>query len=118
MKVNGPLDEAALLELTSHDLGLIAELTEIFQSEYPKLSVRLREAVAARSAPDVESAAHAIKSMVGTFCAQGAYALASELEEMGHAGRLEGVSELCSRLDRESERIGQSLRTMLPGGTS
>jgi two-component system, sensor histidine kinase and response regulator len=78
-------DPSDLLARVEGNRELLAELMDIFRTEYPRLLTNLRQKVEAGDARGVEEAAHAIKGTVSNFAAPAAWEAARVLEAMGQA---------------------------------
>jgi HPt (histidine-containing phosphotransfer) domain-containing protein len=80
-----------LLEQIGHDLGLAAELVEVFLDEMPEMLSGIEDAVRHSDSQQLASAAHAFK---GSAAAIGAFSMAeaaAQLETAGREGRIGAV---------------------------
>jgi PAS domain S-box-containing protein len=75
----------------------------------------LSEALAAGAAPDIERAAHALKSASATIGARGLAAVLLQLEAAGRAGDVTGARRAGDDLVRESEAVIAYLRQVRSG---
>jgi CheY-like chemotaxis protein/HPt (histidine-containing phosphotransfer) domain-containing protein len=99
-----------LLQLADGDAELLAEVIQAFLADAPQLLQDLRQAAAQGDPKQVASVAHTIKGVVSTFEATGCQQAAVRLERACEAGASEGVAELSALLEREIERLIETLR--------
>jgi PAS domain S-box-containing protein len=116
--VAGPAAEASkqlpdLLRAFDNDWGFLAEVVEVFFSDYPRQLETLRRAAAAGEAAVYQRAAHSLKGMLRNFQWEAAAERAFELEKKGQAGDLAGSGPLIDALAEELKRLEQELREML-----
>jgi HPt (histidine-containing phosphotransfer) domain-containing protein len=107
------LDSAAALAGVEGDKQLLAEMTQLFLEEGPKLLAAVREAVARQDAKALEFAAHALKGSVGNFSAPRAFQAALKLEMMGRQGDLAGAQEAYQLLNGQIERLQPALEALM-----
>jgi HPt (histidine-containing phosphotransfer) domain-containing protein len=81
------------------DAELLKELADLFLEEYPRLMAELRAAHEQGDAKQVERTAHGLKGSVANFGAKPAVDAASQIEQLGKAGKLETVAEALRSLD-------------------
>ena len=112
------IDRKALLIAFDHDWNFLAEVFEMFRSDYPNMLDGLRRAVAAGDADGVKRAAHALKGMVGNFQAKAAAAAAFDLEKMGRNGLLDGAEAACETLAREIAHLEETLAQLVRKGSN
>jgi HPt (histidine-containing phosphotransfer) domain-containing protein len=110
-------DEEALLDHVDDDMEFLGETVAMLDEDCPSLLEQIRTAVAARDAENLAKAAHALKGMLGNFCAERAEAAARELEMMGRAGRLADVEAATDLVQREAERLQEALHEFLRSRT-
>lgn len=111
--VDEVLDRAALLAVVDGDLVLLRELIEMFTPEYQRRLAQLQKAIAEKDAAGLRVSAHAIKSLVGNFCARRPYDAADELEQMGRRGDLDIVKEVSDRLESETQAMKMALDRLI-----
>jgi CheY-like chemotaxis protein len=116
MSDRGLLDESRLLDRVGGDRQALAKLVRLFLTDSRKLLVRMREAVARGSGPDLRSAAHALKGSVANFAAPAATAAAARLQQMGERGDLSEASLAQASLEQELTRVRDRLAAILAGG--
>jgi hypothetical protein len=75
----------------------------------PKLLSELHEAVLRRDSQMLERAAHALKGMVGEFCAKPAFEAALRLQMIGYNGDLSRVDDAYVGFKKEIEQLRQVL---------
>jgi PAS domain S-box-containing protein len=100
-----PIDLNAALGTVEGDEGLLVELIETLQQDYPTHIAALREAVSRKDATQLERTAHSLMGAVVALGATTAYTLAAELETMGRETHLDGALALIEELERELARI-------------
>jgi PAS domain S-box-containing protein len=103
-----------LLERIDGDRSFLAELTELFRTDYP---VQIREgwkAVGSNDAPGMERVAHALKGALRNLAAPRASRLAQELEDMGKTGITSDAGCKLAELDKELSRVIESLERICP----
>jgi HPt (histidine-containing phosphotransfer) domain-containing protein len=92
-----------LLSRVADDHELVIELFSIFKFEFPAHLQRLTEAVASELPRQVELESHALKGMLLNLSAARAAALAADLENLGHQGKIAGMSEVLTGLQSEAQ---------------
>jgi HPt (histidine-containing phosphotransfer) domain-containing protein len=107
-----------LIDRVEGDFDFLEETITMLEQDGPGLIGGVRGAVAARDAAGVIAGAHTLKSMVANFCAGPATNAARDVETLGRTGQLDGVDEAVDRLDREVERLRDSLRRWVDGKSS
>lgn len=99
-----------LEEDLGNDVGQVQDLIRAYLSEAPGFIQRLREGVERGSPPQVEQAAHSLKSTSATFGASQLASFAKELELMGRSGSLAGAREKLRAIQDLYPRVEQTLR--------
>jgi CheY-like chemotaxis protein/HPt (histidine-containing phosphotransfer) domain-containing protein len=115
-RVAQPLDRAALLEELGGDLGLLAEMAEIFERQAALRMNELSAAIARGDAVRIEEAAHALKSMIGIWQQGAAFEQAAQLE---HSGRDRAIGDAVSRhhaLERQLWELQRQIALLLATG--
>jgi protein-histidine pros-kinase len=87
------------------DQGLLEDLFEAFQQEYPKQLAEIQNTIGTGDAERMARVAHSVKGAVGYFGAQRALALAAHLETLGRQAELEGALSLVQELEQELARL-------------
>jgi HPt (histidine-containing phosphotransfer) domain-containing protein len=90
---------------------LVQELVALFRTEAAERVSALRAGLRSGAAPEVERAAHALRSSSGQVGAARMQALCVELESRAAGGDLTGVPELLSSLESELARYEAALGT-------
>jgi HPt (histidine-containing phosphotransfer) domain-containing protein len=103
--IEPPIDVSIALRTVDGDKTLLADVVEVFHQDYPRHVRALREAVSNNDAHQLERAADSLKGAPGAVGATIAYTLASELETIGRAARLERASTAIEKLENELARI-------------
>ncbi|MGA2418754.1 MAG: response regulator [Candidatus Acidiferrum sp.] len=91
-----------LLERVDNDRELLKELLEIFQKDYPVHREELKVAAAAGDMKRVAATGHALKGMFANLAAGRATSLAANVERLGQAGEIAGLSEAVQALEAEA----------------
>ena len=102
-------DLTAALAYVGGDRELLDELLGIFTADAPVHVEKIRRAVAAADAAQLSREAHTIKGPLKVLGATAAAQLAQELESRGREGQLTAAHEMAAALEREVDRILQSL---------
>ncbi|HEX3889580.1 MAG TPA: response regulator, partial [Verrucomicrobiae bacterium] len=106
-------DKTALLESVGGDKKLLREVIGIFlNSDEPRLAADLRDAAAKRDPRAVESAAHALKGLLGELCAGRATEMARVLESSGRSGDLTDLDSGVAALLAEMEKLKRQLQKL------
>jgi HPt (histidine-containing phosphotransfer) domain-containing protein len=106
-------DENALMEQVDGDVEFLEETIALLDEDSPALLERIRAAATSRDAAALVQPAHALKGMLGNFCAEPAANAARELEAMGREARLADVEAAADRVARETERLKAALHEFL-----
>jgi len=106
------VERKALLESLDNDTELLKEVIGIFLADCPGKLEELRMAVTARNSSQIATVSHALRGSVGTFGAGAAVEAAQELESLGRQGKIEGLDEAFSVLERELALVTSALEQM------
>jgi CheY-like chemotaxis protein len=106
------VDLSALIASFGGRSDLVAGVVDVFFEDAPAMLRRLEAAVAARSATEIASAAHALKGAVGLFSQGGAYESARTLEHRGRAGELGDVDAAADSLKATVTQMIAELRAL------
>jgi CheY-like chemotaxis protein len=101
-----------LMERLDGDRELLAELTEIFRSDYPKQMQLAYEALADNDGPAVRRIGHALKGALANLGASNASELAFSIECMGKSGDLSTAEPALSDLQQSMSEIVARLEMM------
>lgn len=97
------LDMAAIQSIRAMEVegqpSILEEVVSLYLELAPKLLDEARSGLAASDCHGVLSAAHQLKSMSGQLGTWQVAETASQVEELGRRGELEGVPALLDRLD-------------------
>jgi PAS domain S-box-containing protein len=96
-----------LRELGGDDF--LSEVIDAFLADSPTLLSTLRQALDDNGADELRRAAHTLKSNGSTLGAEEFATLCRELEQRAKSGRLEGASELVSRIEQDYELLRKAL---------
>lgn len=105
-------DRAAALERMDGDEELLAELAQVFVEDATAQIEKVRAAVQARSAPDIQKTAHTVKGAAANFHAAPTVAAALALEQMGRAAQIDDADGAFARLEQELGRLVEELRVL------
>jgi len=103
--VEPPIDLLAALNTVDGDKALLVDMVEAFLMDSPKQLLELRDAIGTGDAERTARVAHSLKGALSYFGVPTAYALALQLETMGHRAELEGAACALQQLEQELERI-------------
>jgi CheY-like chemotaxis protein/HPt (histidine-containing phosphotransfer) domain-containing protein len=105
----GGFDFSAALNYVGGDRALLDELLGIFVEDAPVRIEAIRRAIAAGEAADLTREAHSLKGSLKVIGATTAAGLAQGLEALGHDGHVSDADKLATALEREMDRLLQSL---------
>jgi HPt (histidine-containing phosphotransfer) domain-containing protein len=105
-------DREAALAAVDGDLGLLAELAELFLSDAPGLLDEMRRSVREGDAQGLRCSAHAFKGAASNFRAQATVKAALQLECMGRDGDLGGAERALEQLVYELDRLRPQLEKL------
>lgn len=106
-------DKKALLDELEGDIEFLEETIEMLDEDSVELLDQVKTAAAANDAPALVKPAHALKGMIGNFCASRAETAARDVEFMGREGSLEGVTEAVETLFQEVDQLKTALHLFL-----
>ena len=102
-------DLTAALNYVGGDRELLDELLGIFAEDAPVRMEAIRRAIAGGDTPELMREAHTLKGALKVIGATTAAGLAEGLEALGRAGGTNGADKLGAALEREMDRLLQSL---------
>ena len=108
----GSINVAELLERVDGDRTFIAELTEIFRSDYPRQVQALQNAISRSDAHGLKQSGHALKGALSGLAATNAREMAATLERIGASGDLTGAATILQNLERELVLTVSSLKAL------
>lgn len=111
----GPVDMARLENLTGGDEAQVLELLELYLKETPGTLARIRAALAAGNARDLERFAHNSVGASASCGIVGMVPLMRTLERCGHAGRLDGAAEALAEAEAEFGRVEEFVEAAVRG---
>lgn len=109
MTNDDPIDWQVARRLAGGDDELLQELLDLFPGESTRHLQAIREGLESSDNEQVARGAHSLKSAAGLFGAQALVAAALQLEQLGHAGDLVGVSAGVPALEAETARVTAAL---------
>lgn len=105
----GMIDLSKVLKSVDQDKKACEEYLSICQADVSALLVDVRKAVVARDFAEVEGAAHKLKGVLLTLCAQDAGEAAARLEQMARAKQLDGLQSAAEMLERSAQLVSAEL---------
>ncbi len=105
-------DQAAALAQVDGDSELLQELVTLFLDDYPRLLGEITEAIARGEGQALARTARSLKGAVGALAAQGAFAAALTLEQIGKAGDLTQAAEAYASLEKELAALSSALAAL------
>lgn len=102
-----PFDMESLLKRWGNDRKFAEDLIAKFMARTPADVEKLREAVAAHNAAEVQRTAHGIKGAAGYVSADRLREFAAQLESMAREGDLSGADACLRELDAELHRCAE-----------
>ena len=107
---HGPVDWGEALRSVDGDRELLADVVDAYLVESTTIFQRIRRAVDANLAKELQAAAHTLKgpsrSLGGTRVFQGCW----QLEQMGREGALTKAPEVTATLEKEMKRFQEALQ--------
>jgi HPt (histidine-containing phosphotransfer) domain-containing protein len=94
------LDRATALARVGGDMELLQEISELFLDEYPRALDAMRKALAIGDPKMLERSAHGLKGSVANFGARAAVDAAAELEQLGHAQKMDQAPQVLAALEK------------------
>jgi CheY-like chemotaxis protein/HPt (histidine-containing phosphotransfer) domain-containing protein len=113
----GSVDVQQLLDRIDNDRALLAELTDIFQGDYPRQLQLAQDALEASNAAETQRVAHTMKGALSNLSATRAADLASQLEHAGRSHQLAGAQVTLDALKAELVGVMQVLNSLCPERT-
>jgi HPt (histidine-containing phosphotransfer) domain-containing protein len=104
-------DRDLMLERMGGDNQLLDDVLTVFIEEIPGMMSDVRAAVSGQDAPAIERSAHSMKGALLNITADSAAELASQLEQLGSAGRVDGTADLMAQLEVEIDRLIRILKS-------
>jgi CheY-like chemotaxis protein len=103
---------ARALELLDWDETLYREICSMFLAHVPDTMREIENALREGDIGTAHLKSHALKAISGSVGAECVQKIAAEIEDACEKNKLEGVTELLSRLQSELERAYQELRVI------
>ncbi|MCB9938598.1 MAG: response regulator [Planctomycetaceae bacterium] len=110
------VDWAKALEIVQDDYELLADITNAFLEEFPKLIHELNAALAKHDNVTFQRAAHTLKGSLRYFGASVPFELAYKLECIGRDSRFEDAPELLTQMESLLAEIEPELQSLLDTG--
>jgi signal transduction histidine kinase/DNA-binding response OmpR family regulator len=112
---NPSVNTAELLERVDGDFSFIAELVDLFRTDYPRHLRTAREALSRQDSPAVERASHTLKGALANLAAGPASRMAQDLEASARSGDLSHAGPALQQLEEELNRVMIQLEKLQPG---
>ena len=106
-------DQQSLLDTVDGDIEFLEETVGMLDEDGPALLAEVQRAALARDAAALVGPAHALKSMMGNFCAAQAQEAARIDEAMGRENRLDDVDAAVQALQLAAEQLNEALKAFL-----
>ncbi len=110
----GGVDWSAALRAVQDDPALLATVVRAALEELPRLLLSVQRAVTDGNPSDLRLSAHTLKGSLRCFGAALAAEQAQRLEQMGHAGDLQGAAEALRMLDARTQEVIRCLSEFSP----
>ena len=110
-------DEKVLMNDIEGDMEFLEEAVTMFDEDTPALLEQISSAASSGDAAALVKSAHALKGLLGNFCADPAVTSARELEMMAREERLAGVEAAVEKLQSETQRLREALHHFLQAKT-
>lgn len=107
------LDESVFSELRGIMGDALGEFLNTFMENSPMLIKQMESALTSGNTEALFHAAHQLKGGSGSLGATQLAELSAQIEELGKAGSMEGVTGLMQQLEDEYELLVQQLNTYL-----
>ncbi len=98
-------DFDALRDRVEQDVDLLGEMVDLYLSSAPLLVEKIKSAIAARDGEKVAHAAHTLKGMLSSMCANTCAETARHLETIGREDEFEQSQQVLSTLNGQLERL-------------
>ena len=106
-------DSTALMDRVDDDVEFLEETIAMLDEDSPALLDQIQAAASAGDAVALVGPAHALKGMLGNFCAEQAETAARELEIRGREERLSDIDADIVRVKDETARLIEALHQFL-----
>ena len=106
------LNETELMERVGGDVEFLAELTEVFRSEYPKQLVIARKAIADGDHQKLITAGHTLKGVLANLGANDTSELAATIEMTGMTQNAVAAGAMVDNLENEMRLVLTSLESL------
>ena len=114
----GPaFDRDEVLGRMGNDTALLAELTQIFRVQMPRMQAEIERCLRENDARALERAAHTLQGSAASFGAKRAVAAAQSVEQLGRSGQLQDAGPLIEELNRELAHLARDLQEVTAGSS-
>jgi len=104
------IEEAALLQGVDGNRKLLCELIEVFIDDLPKMTSRIKSAIAKQDAARLRDAAHALKGAIGNFDQGAPFEAVKKLELMARENQLSDADARFRNIKDQLALLTRSLR--------
>ncbi len=111
----GPVDMARLANLTGGDVTQVREFLELYLEQTPGTLARIKTALAAGSALELQRVAHNAVGASASCGIVGMVPLMRTLERCGHTARFDGAAEALAQAEAEFGRVEEYVERMERG---
>ena len=111
---HSPVDAAQLLDRIDGDRILLAELVDLFRTDFPGNLHAAQQAIDLQDANRLWRTGHSLKGALANLSATQASALAGELESIGKSSSLTHAQATLDRLKHELENVMRALEALCP----
>jgi HPt (histidine-containing phosphotransfer) domain-containing protein len=114
MSQNGSVDIAQLLDRIDDDRALLAELTDIFRTDYPRQLQLAQEAIDANDTVELQRVGHMLKGALSNLSATRGSELAGNLEQIRSMQEIASSQAILNELTVELRTVVQTLDSLCP----
>jgi CheY-like chemotaxis protein len=108
-KPTAAFSEKVLRGIIDDEPAELARIVALFNNTAPASITKMREALAAKNAPQLAMAAHTLKGSCGSLGATTLREVCAVLERNARDGQLEGADELIATAETELQRLSEAL---------
>jgi two-component system, sensor histidine kinase and response regulator len=112
-RMKAPFDREALLERIDGDAELLGDLFGDFLADTDQHLATARIGVSDKDFKTLYEGAHALRGCVANFCANAAFEIASELQNLASSENHAAAATALTKLEAEIKRVTESLRALV-----
>jgi len=106
-------DREALLDRIDEDVELLGELFQDYLEDKEDHLEKVRQAVESSDMKLLYDGAHALRGCVANFCANTAFKIATELQDLASANGVAQAGAVAAKLENEIEQLTKELRAFV-----